>query len=138
MKTIEKEKFIELYQKGHSLTDISKMLDVHFNTVLKWSKENSLELANIKNLKLQELQEKYFISKVKRLGAFGELFSKINKELSNRDLKKVPTDKLLLIFAKYVSIAKDEESQINFGEQTELNFDEIRENLNKTTISWNV
>ena len=103
-----KERFIELRAKGWSFDKIAKEMGKAKQTLIDWSKELQDEIANLKALELETVYEKYHLLKENRLQIFGEILIKIKKEVDNRDLSKVPTDKLLELFLKYNSQIKEE------------------------------
>jgi hypothetical protein len=45
--------------------------------------------------------KKHYLLKENRLQIFGELLGKMRKEILNRDLSDLPTDKLLDLYLKY-------------------------------------
>ncbi len=109
METTElKEQFIEMRAKGYSFDRIAKELGKAKQTLIDWSKELQDEIANLKALELEALYERYFLLKESRLQTFGEMLTKIKKEVERRDLSDVPTDKLLELLLKYNSQVKEE------------------------------
>ena len=121
METLEtKNKFIELRAKGYSFYKIAKELGIAKQTLIDWSKEFKNQIANLKAFELEVLQEKYFLSKKNRLETFGSLLGSIKKEIINRDLSDVPTDKLLDLFLKFsIQIEKENISPV-FKTSTEI------------------
>jgi len=103
-----KEKFIELRAKGLSFDKISKELRTSKQTLINWSKELQEEIRNLKAIELEALQEKYFLTKEKRIELFGEGLKAIKEELEKRDLKDIPTGKLIELLLKYHRILKEE------------------------------
>lgn len=106
--TGQKERFIELRAQGYSFDKIAKELGRAKQTLIDWSKELQEEIANLKALELEALYEKYYLLKETRLQTFGEMLQKIKKEVDKRNLSDVPTDKLLDLYLKYNSQAKEE------------------------------
>jgi len=104
----DKEQFIELRAKGYSFDRIAKELGKAKQTLIDWSKDLQDEIANLKGLELEALYETYYLLKESRLQTFGEMLTKIKKEVESRDLSDVPTDKLLDLFLKYNSQVKEE------------------------------
>jgi len=109
MEKIEtKEKFIELRAKGWSFDKIAKELKKSKQTLINWSKEYKEKIANLKALELEVIYEKHYLLKENRLNSFGSLLTKIKKEIDSRDLKDIPTEKLLDLFLRYNTVIKDE------------------------------
>jgi len=121
METIEqKERFIEMRAKGYSFDRIAKELGKAKQTLIDWSKELQEEIANLKALELEALYEKYYLLKETRLQTFGEMLNKIKKEVERRDLKDVPTDKLLDLLLKYNAMVKEETVEPLFKSSGEI------------------
>ena len=108
METIEtKRRFIELRAKGWSFDKIAKELGKAKQTLLDWSRELDQEIAQAKALELDSLYESYSLYKEARLKTLGEILSKLKKEVDNRDLTDLPTDRLLDLFLKYEGVVKE-------------------------------
>jgi IS30 family transposase len=106
--TEQKERFIELRAKGYSFDRIAQELGKAKQTLIDWSKELQEEIANLKALELEALYEKYYLLRETRLQTFGEMLQKIKKEAEKRNLKDVPTDKLLDLLLKYNAVVREE------------------------------
>ncbi len=74
----------------------------------------------MKAVELDALQEKYFISKKRRIELFGERLQKIKDELEKRELKEIPTDKLFELFIKLYSLLKQEDTETIFQRRVPL------------------
>ena len=108
METIEtKRRFIELRAKGYSFDKIAKELGKAKQTLLDWSRDLDQEIAQAKALELDSLYESYGLYKEARLKTLGEILSKLKKEVDNRDLTDLPTDRLLDLFFKYEGVVKE-------------------------------
>lgn len=132
--TETKEKFIEMRAKGYSFDRIAKELGKAKQTLIDWSKELQEEIANLKALELESLYEKYYLLKQTRLQTFGEMLTKIKKEIDKRDLSDVPTDKLLDLLLKYNSLVEEELVEPVFKSSTEMDEERMdREALQELT-----
>lgn len=121
MEAIEqKERFIELRAKGYSFDKIARELGRAKQTLVDWSKEFEDEIMNLKALELEALYEKFYLLKEHRLQTFGELLGKIKKELEKRSFSDVPTEKLLELYLKYHTLAKEEAVDPVFKSTREL------------------
>ena len=125
-----KEKFIELRAKGWSFDRIAKELSKAKQTLIDWSKELQDEIANVKALELEALYEKYYLLKENRLQTFGEMLTKIKKEVEGRDLSDVPTDKLMDLLLKYSNQIKEEVVEPKFKSSEQID----EENLDKIIL----
>lgn len=115
-----KEKFIELRSKGHSYKRISKELGKCKQTLVDWSRKYEEEIANFKSMEIEALNEKYFLQKQRKIEVFGESLMAIQKELSSRDLREVPTDKLMDLFLKYFAFLETEKVEPIFKTTGEI------------------
>ena len=90
-----KQKFVELRAEGLSYDKISKEIAVSKPTLMKWEKEFSQEIKELRFIQFETLKEKYLMTKEARVENYGELLTKAKEELKSRDLKDISSDKLL-------------------------------------------
>lgn len=132
----QKEQFIELRAKGVSYDEISKGIGVSKPTLIKWGRDLQLEISNRYALELELLQEKFYVSKKKRIELFGEQLVRLIEELANRDLSEIPTEKLYDMTMKTAASLKQEETQITLKEVGSME-DTLDDLLNKSAyIEW--
>lgn len=130
METIDiKEQFIDLRAKGYSFDRIAQKLGKAKQTLVDWSKDLQEEIANRKALELEALYEKYYLLRENRLQAFGEMLSKLRKEVEARDLSQLPTDKLLDLYLKYNATIKEELVEPVFKSSEEIAEEEAERRL---------
>lgn len=96
-----KSQFVTLRAKGLSYRKIASRLKVSKTTLGNWSQELEAEIASLRAIELEGLQEQYGLLKEGRIKLLGGLIKKIRQEALSRDLATVPTDKLLEILLKY-------------------------------------
>jgi len=135
-KVLENElmwKFIDLRSKGFSIEDISEELNVSISYLIELSETIRPDiLSNYKTLAIDKIQSDNFVNRGKRIEIFGEQFKAIKEELSQRDLKDVPTEKLLTLFLKYGEFLKNSEVKIG------LKRIELNEYGSKQVEKWNI
>ncbi len=107
-KAEQKHAFIELRAKGLSYAKIAKRLKVSKSTLANWSLELEAEIASLKAMELESLQEQYWLLKEGRITLLGETLKGLQQELSKRDLESVPTEKLLDMWLKVYQELKEE------------------------------
>ena len=90
-----KQKFVELRAEGLSYDKISKEIAVSKPTLMKWEKQFSQEIKELRFIQFETLKEKYLMTKEARVENYGELLTKAKEELKSRDLKDISSDKLL-------------------------------------------
>ena len=103
-----KERFVELRAQGLSFVKISQELDVSKQTLIDWSKKFEFEVRNRRAIELEALQEKYFITKQKRIEVYAEWLEGLKKEWIKRDLSEISTEKLFDMLLRCSAILKDE------------------------------
>lgn len=124
-----KQRFIELRAKGYSFDKIAKELGKAKQTLLDWSKDLELEIAQAKALELETLYESYSLYKEARLKTLGEILLKLKSEIDQRNLTDLPTDKLLDLFLKYEGVVKDTLVEPVFKSTSELDEERAERNL---------
>jgi hypothetical protein len=133
METLEiKNRFIELRAKGFSFDKISKQLGKAKQTLIDWNKEFNQEILNLKALEIEVLNEKYFLTKEKRIETFGILLNNLKSEIIKRDLRDIPTDKLLDLFLKYSNQIQKEIVKPEFKTSTEMREEVLDQELLKS------
>lgn len=93
--------FVELRAKGFSLSRCAKELGVSKTTLATWQHDLEAEIASLKAIELEALQEEFYLSKEARIRLFGEQIATLRQELATRDLSEVATDKLLELLLKW-------------------------------------
>lgn len=139
LKDIEtKKEFVQLRAKGMSFNKIASILKVSKTTLVGWSKEFEREIANLKVMELDELQQMYYVQKQKRIELFGNQLERIITELETRDLSDVQTEKLLELKLKYLDFLKREEIDLSLQIEEEDDLDQLLESFNKSIKRVNI
>lgn len=129
------EQFIDLRAKNWSFDRIAKQLEVSKQTLINWSREYQLEISNLRALELDALQEKFALTKLKRLELFGEKLNSLTGELNKRNLTDLSTEKLLEFILKYGTALKGEEIPIEFRQKEDVTENLIK-NMAHTIVRW--
>lgn len=114
--------FVELRAKGYSYAKIAKKLRLSKGTLANWSRELEAEIASLKAMELEALQEQYYLLKEGRIRLLGEQVKAMREELKRRDFSDVSTDKLLDLLLKYQAGLSEE-----FTEARPLSDQQIKE-----------
>ena len=109
-----KEKFIELRSQGLSFSKISEKLDVSKNTLIDWSQNLEMEIRNAKELRIDALQEMFFLTKIAKIESFGKQLQKISDVLEERDFSELETEKLIGLFMKLHGTIASEVGALKF------------------------
>jgi transposase-like protein len=127
----QKRQFVILRAKGYSYARIARELGVSKGTLTAWNTELKAEIAKLRAIELEALQEEFFLLKEGRIRLIGEQLKAIQTEIGKRDLSKVNTDKLLELQLRYFDELKGE--YVETGQRTKtgpkLNTSDISEEL---------
>ena len=136
MKDLEtKKRYVELRALNWSYDRIAKELGVSKPILIGWSREFKIEIDNLKSAQLSDLQERYSLTKLKRLELFGQSLNALKAELDGRDLSHLPTEKLLELILKYGTAIKQEEGVVRFRNKCDPT-EAVLKSLNETEIQW--
>jgi transposase len=119
----QKSRFIHLRAKGLSYAKIAKELKVSTSTLSNWNQELLVEIAQIKAMELEALQEEYFMLKEGRIRLLGGQLKTIQEEINGRDLSKVSTEKLMELQLRYFGELKTEYVATATGNKTGIKLD---------------
>jgi len=103
-----KDKYVELRAEGITIQKAAKELGIANNTAGNWDKSLKSRIDDLKTIKLQELQQKYLMSKEKRIELFGERLLAITAELSKRDLSDISTPRIFNMLIKCSNVLQTE------------------------------
>jgi hypothetical protein len=131
----QQDRFIELRAKGVPYDQIVKDIGVSKPTLIKWGREMELEISNRKALELEVIQEKYYVSKVKRIELFGEELKRINEEITKREYSEMALKELLDMKVKIIASLKQEETEIYLSEQGTFE-DSLEELMSYSLKKW--
>jgi hypothetical protein len=132
----QKQQFVELRAKGVPYDRIVEDMGVSKPTLIKWGRELELEICNRKALEWEVIQEKYYVSKVKRVELFGEELTRLNGEIERREYSEMSLKELVELKLKYAEKLKQEETEITLKEKGSID-DSLEILLNKSSyIEW--
>jgi transposase len=114
----KKSQFVQLRAKGLSYAKIAKELKVSKSTLSNWNQELQGEITQARAVELEALQEEYHLLKEGRIKLLGEQLKAIQEEISNRDLSKVSTDRLMELQLRYFGELKGEYVEIRPEDKT--------------------
>ena len=132
-----KQKFVEFRAEGLSYDKISKEIAVSKPTLMKWEKEFSREIKELRFIQFETVKEKYLMTKEARVENYGELRTKDKEELKSRDLKDISSDKLLNMINELENKFKEEFKGIScYSKETTVKID--LPDFNKPKYSWSL
>lgn len=112
-----KAEFVELRAKGKSIEEIAEELKISKDELIELTEDWTIELHNSKSVEIDAVQKRYYISKDKRVEAFGTLLLSVKGELEKRDFADISTDKLLAFYLKLGEFLKNEETTVEVKRQ---------------------
>jgi len=92
---------MELRAQGLPLAKIATEIGVSKTTLISWDREFKEEIDNLRAVELEALYDKYDLSTRKKVEFFGDVLSRIQRELETRDLSSIPTEKLFAMYAHF-------------------------------------
>ncbi len=95
-----RDRFVELRAQGKSFASIAEELNVSKPTLIEWSKDLQVEIANLRAVNVEALHERYRLTKERQLQALSHQLEIVEAEIEKRGLTDVPTDKLYSILFK--------------------------------------
>jgi hypothetical protein len=107
-----KQRFIELRAAGLSFARIAEELKVSKPTLIQWSRLHQFEIQNLRAIETEALAEQCFVSQRERWEQIGRDLRRVEAELAKRDLRDVPTARLLSLAAKLRSEATRESAPV--------------------------
>ena len=105
MKKLSKcQEFIKLRGLGESFQSIGDKIGISKQTLIVWSRKFNTELAEAKLRVLDNVIEEYDLAKSGRLKIVAKELSRLDAELSKRDLASISTSKLLQLKLKALDV----------------------------------
>ena len=134
----QKHRFVMLRAKGYSYARIARELGVSKGTLTAWNTELETEIAKLRAVELEALQEEFFLLKEGRIRLIGEQLKAIQTEIGKRDWSKVNTDKLLELQLRYFEELKGEYVETSQRTKTgpKLNTSDISEELQNVLVRY--
>ena len=112
--TETRNRFVELRAQGMSFAKIAEQLDVSKTTLVDWSRQLKNDIANMKEIELEELRDRHNMSERTRIELIGGQLARIQEELAKRDFSDVPTPALLSLFMKFAPLLEKEHKAVSF------------------------
>lgn len=118
----DRQQFIELRAKGYSFSKIAVQLGISKPTLIQWAQDetNVRNIHNLRALYIDELQEKYAMTKRHRVAVFGVALERAKTEFEKRDLSEVPTDKLVALMIRVSDTLRQDETAIEIIGEPEI------------------
>jgi transcriptional regulator with XRE-family HTH domain len=115
-----KARFIELRAQGLPLAKISAEINVSKTTLINWEHDFIEEIDNLRAVELEAMYDQYCLSVRKKVEFFGDVLSRIQRELETRDLSSIPTEKLFAMYAHFYREAQHALPEIRFRDEDQV------------------
>jgi len=115
-----KERFLELLAKGLPLAKIAAEIKVSKTTLVNWEGDLKEQIDNLRAMELEAMYDKYHLSTRKKVEFFGDILSRIQRELETRELSEIPTEKLFAMYAHFYREAQHALPELTFRNDDEV------------------
>jgi hypothetical protein len=88
------DKFVELRAQGWTLPHIATELHISRRTLVEWGRHYATDIQAMRAEEAELLKEKFLASREEDLNRLARLQKDVEDELSNRELKFIPIEKL--------------------------------------------
>ena len=103
-----KAEFIRMRAEGKSYRTIAAALNISRSTCSNWEADLKKEIATLKEDRLSELYEAYYMTKEARIKKLGETLNRINDALASADLADIDPARLMDYQLKYTEALREE------------------------------
>jgi transposase len=131
-----RKRFVELRGQGVSYCNIAKEIKASKSTLIRWSKELSLEISNAQAFELEGLQKEYQISKEHRVRVNGTQLGLFTDELLRRDLSEVTTPRLFEMQRRLMQEVQADCGDVEFTDKTLPDAAEKLREIFRVTDVW--
>ncbi len=107
-----RDKFVELRAQGKSFAAIADELGVSKPTLIDWSRDMQVLIANLRAVHDEALLERYRLTKERQLQALSQQLEIVETEISKRGLSDIPTDKLYNILLRLTEHAREQSTPL--------------------------
>lgn len=132
-----RQQFVELRAEGMSYDKIAKKLKVSKTTLVAWSREYEVDIANLQTIAAEALQERYKAGQQHRLELWSEQLEMVRTELKTRGLGDIPTPKLIELLDTFSEKLKSEATPVRFKSEPYIKDEMIDFSKSKTSDYWN-
>ena len=110
-------RFILLRAQGYSFNRIAVELQISKPTLIKWSRQHELEIANLRATETEALAERIFRQRHERWEVLGRQLKRLEEEIDKRDLEEIPASRLHAIAAQLrAEINRETTTPVHFSE----------------------
>jgi hypothetical protein len=89
-------------------------------TLVNWEGDLKEQIDNLRAMELEAMYDKYHLSTRKKVEFFGDILSRIQRELETRELSEIPTEKLFAMYAHFYREAQHALPELTFRNDDEV------------------
>ncbi|MSR85324.1 hypothetical protein EXS71_02720 [Candidatus Uhrbacteria bacterium] len=104
-----RDRFVELRAQGKSFASIAEELNVSKPTLIEWSKDMQVQVANLRAVNEEALRERFKLTKEHQLQVLSQQFNAVHAEIEKRDLSELPIDKLYSVMFKLTDELREQD-----------------------------
>ena len=108
-------RFIDLRAQGWSLARIAADLQVGKSTLIRWQRKHHRQIADLKNVELEALQEKFLASHEVELSRLTSHLNRVESILASRKLECISTEFLFSMAGALRSQIRKQKVPIDFS-----------------------
>jgi hypothetical protein len=109
------DQFIALRAQGWSYDRIAQSLNVSKPTLIDWGRQHQFTIQNLRTIEMEALAEQCFANRRQRWEQLGAALRRVEGELATRDLRDVPTARLLTLASTLRDEAARETAPLRFS-----------------------
>lgn len=107
-----REKFVELRAQGKSFVAIAEELGVSKPTLIDWSHDMQVQIANLRALNDEAMYARFKMSKEHELQMLTKQLNTVQTEIERRGITDLPTDKLFNLLFKLSNELREQDKPV--------------------------
>ena len=107
-----RDRFVELRAQGKSFAAIAEELNVSKPTLIEWSKDMQVQVANLRAVNEEASRERFKLSKEHQLEVLSKQFNAVQVEIEKCDLTELPIDKLYGVMFKLADELREQDKPL--------------------------
>ena len=124
-RTEDKNTYIKARAEGHSIRKASEIAGINRGTGYKWEKSLYSLIAEERAEVMEDLKNKYSMTKAGRLEAVGKLLERLQSAVDGIEIDKMPSDKVISLYLRTLKEASREAVPIGSGETDPTHFEDL-------------
>jgi transposase len=114
------ERFIELRAEGKSFDKIVKLLNVSKPTLIEWDKKHSIEIANLKEIRYEQILEKYKLTQEDRITQLAKELNIAWKYFELKDYENLSKREIMAIIMRLEESLRKEQTMFSISKKKSI------------------